>query len=1177
VLRARSSFLMRYILAIAILMIVSMSYSRMVHAQSIADCPLGMEAYWRLEESTDGPFEDFYGANEAAYVGANPPQYVSNGHIGGARQFIRANATGIDAPGSSFNWGHEDSFSIEFWMKKDTPCSDSNEVIVGRDSPTNPLHWWVGVNCSSPGSDGLPTFVLTANDGTVFGMTGSKILTDAKWHHIVAVRDAATERILLYVDGKLDPENPSDAQFPSGAGFSASDAELNMGWLNYASGTYFYYSGILDEVAVYNRAITLNEVRAHYFLAKSYCQGCSTIKIMPVGDSITAGMNSGADNDSNISDSSNWASYRKSLWFSLLNHGYDVDFVGSQTGGEGIVPSFDVDHEGHGGWTAYEVAHGNASDLAAHSIGDWLNSAQPDVVLLHIGTNGLQTSIADVESILNAIDAYDEDVTVVLALIINRSCSVTSCVEAAITSTFNDNLEALASRRIATGDKIIVVDMESKLNYSLQSAGGDMYDDLHPYANGYTKMAAAWLASLESFLPGCLPTEPVITSEAQTNAYANEHYTYTVTASGFPAPAFALIQSPQGMTIDAATGTISWTPDALGVFPVVVLAANSGGSDTQSFSIFVGAEWRCPESMISHWKFDEDGTTTFEDSLGTHDGTCSGQCPDAVVGLIEGGQRFDGSTTGINVPANSVFDWAADGSFSIEYWMKKSTSCTGNEVIIGRDALDSEAGNQLHWWSGCSSDGTAVFELKATNGEEYFLQSRPQVTVTDGMWHHIAVVRDYNNSETRLYVDGTLEDRAESSTYSAGFGSSSAGLNIGWLNLDAGYRYDGILDEMAIYGRSLADSEVQEHYDFGLVSVGYCYGPPVILENPVDQTVSQGQTATFGVVVASAIPEPYLTYQWTRDGSIIFGANSSSYTTSATTAADNGATVRCVVTTVAGIVTSNSATLTVIGPPTITTHPLDQSVRIGQAATFTILASGSSLAYQWTRNGINISGANGTSYTTSATTAEDHGATFRCAVSSSAGSATSNSATLHILPVMVGQPSKVKALLGTQATFSVTAVGGQPLSYQWQRNGVNIAGANSSSYTAESLRFSDDRAMFRCVVSNSVGSATSDEAILIVGDPDLTIIIQPESRAVIERRSTRFRVKAKGPRGVKLAYQWYKNGVALDSANSTQLTCRNVRIEDNGAIFSCIVSNPKGGSAESDNASLYVNARKSRK
>jgi hypothetical protein len=83
---------------------------------------------------------------------------------------------------------------------------------------------------------------------------------------------------------------------------------------------------------------------------------------------------------------------------------------------------------------------------------------------------------------------------------------------------------------------------------------------------------------------------------------------------------------------------------------------------------------------------------------------------------------------------------------------------------------------------------------------------------------------------------------------------------------------------------------------------------PSIVTQPANQTVSAGQTATFSVVAAGTAP---FTYQWQRNNANIAGATFASYTTPATSAADNGAAFRVIVTNSVNSVTSNSATLTV--------------------------------------------------------------------------------------------------------------------------------------------------------------------------------------------------------------------------------------------------------------------------
>jgi hypothetical protein len=96
---------------------------------------------------------------------------------------------------------------------------------------------------------------------------------------------------------------------------------------------------------------------------------------------------------------------------------------------------------------------------------------------------------------------------------------------------------------------------------------------------------------------------------------------------------------------------------------------------------------------------------------------------------------------------------------------------------------------------------------------------------------------------------------------------------------------------------------------------------------------------------------------------------------------------------------SSTASVNGGGPvaPYITTQPANQTVASGQAATFSVAAAGAApLNYQWQKNGADITGATSSNYTTPVTTASDSGEMFRVTISNSAGSVTSNSATLTV-------------------------------------------------------------------------------------------------------------------------------------------------------------------------------------
>ena len=172
---------------------------------------------------------------------------------------------------------------------------------------------------------------------------------------------------------------------------------------------------------------------------------------------------------------------------------------------------------------------------------------------------------------------------------------------------------------------------------------------------------------------------------------------------------------------------------------------------------------------------------------------------------------------------------------------------------------------------------------------------------------------------------------------------------------------------------------------------------PTISSQPASQSVTVGQTATFTVMATGTAP---LTYQWLKNNSNIGAATSASYTTPATVAGDNGASFTVVVSNSAGNVTSSAATLTVntapVGP-SITTQPANQTVTVGQTATFSVVATGTApLSYQWQKNSANINGATSASYTTPATTSADNNAKFDVIVTNSVNNVTSSQATLTV-------------------------------------------------------------------------------------------------------------------------------------------------------------------------------------
>ena len=83
-------------------------------------------------------------------------------------------------------------------------------------------------------------------------------------------------------------------------------------------------------------------------------------------------------------------------------------------------------------------------------------------------------------------------------------------------------------------------------------------------------------------------------------------------------------------------------------------------------------------------------------------------------------------------------------------------------------------------------------------------------------------------------------------------------------------------------------------------------------------------------------------------------------------------------------------------------------------------------------------------------------------------------------PAITTQPADQRAVVGSTATFAVSATGTAPLAYQWQKGTTPIAGATAASYTTPALALADDGSTFQVVVSNMAGNVTSGTAKLTV-------------------------------------------------------------------------------------------------
>ena len=295
----------------------------------------------------------------------------------------------------------------------------------------------------------------------------------------------------------------------------------------------------------------------------------------------------------------------------------------------------------------------------------------------------------------------------------------------------------------------------------------------------------------------------------------------------------------------------------------------------------------------------------------------------------------------------------------------------------------------------------------------------------------------------------------------------------------------------------------------------------VINTQPVAQTVCIGTAVTFSVNASGTT----LTYQWRKGGVNIPGATNSSYSIASTNVADED-TYDVIVSGSCGTITSNAVKLTVNTSPSIATQPSGQVLCAGASVSFSVVASGTGLTYQWQKDGVDIAGATGTTYTIAAVAANSEGR-YGVVVSGTCGTLTSTAAnlTVNATTAITSQPTAKVVCAGTSATFSIAA-SGTALTYQWRKGGMNINGATAATYTINNPA-TTDAGTYDVVVAGTCGVVTSTAATLTVNaiPSTLTIATSGVNTFCQGENVTLTSSAANGN-------QWFKDGVAITGATS---------------------------------------------
>lgn len=402
---------------------------------------------------------------------------------------------------------------------------------------------------------------------------------------------------------------------------------------------------------------------------------------------------------------------------------------------------------------------------------------------------------------------------------------------------------------------------------------------------------------------------------------------------------------------------------------------------------------------------------------------------------------------------------------------------------------------------------------------------------------------------------------------------------------DGPFLYQWKKDGLSLFGRtgsSLTISNVTEANDAGgySVSVVSNYGndesapallavitPPSISSQPINRQVPEGGTTNFTVVASGTAP---FNYQWFFNNGPIADSDTATLVVGEVELDDAGE-YKVQVSNPAGSVTSAVATLGVDKLPEILLQPTPQSyVATGSAASLSVSADGAvPLAYQW-YEGVSPDtsfpvGSNSPNFTSPVLNSST---SFWVRVTNIAGSVNSSTATVTVgdPPSFTAHPQDEELEVGGAFTLDASVAGSAPFTYQWKKNGINLAGATSNQLSVNPADFTD-AGDYTVLVSNQFGSELSDAAtVTVIALTPPSITSQPVGRTLGVGDNVTFSVSATG--SIPLGYQWFRGELAISGATSSSYQLDPLDLSDAGEYW-CRVTND-AGSDDSERATLIV-------
>jgi PKD repeat protein len=820
----------------------------------------GLTNYWRMGDPSGTTLTDAKGSANATTAGT--PTLGATGALSGdSNTAVSFNGT-TDAASASLNLSGTNKLTVEFWLNWDQ-FTDNDDLAMEFTPNFNQGPGGFLVDPNAPEDGGK--FGVAIGNGEARNTAYFARPTAGAWHHYAFVLDTtapAATQITPYVDG--DPVAYTKTASGTGAGNFANSTLYMMS----RAASALFGSGDLDEVAIYNRALSATTIADHY--AGNSATGTTpptasftaTPTSVPTGTAVSFNGSASSDSDGTIA---------KYEWDLDGNGTFETDTATTATTTKSYATSGSVDvrlrvtdNDGARATTTRTVTVTNRAPTASFTA-----TPNPAQVGQAVSFNGSASSdpdgtIAKYEWDLDGNGSYETDTGTTATT--TRTYTSAASVVVGLRVTDNQGATATTTRTVTFANQSPIasftatpssVPTGTAVSFN-GSASSDPDGTIAKYEwdldgngsyetdTGTTATTTRTYTSAASVVVGLRVTDNV-------NGTGTTTRTVTVTNRA-PTASFTVTPSPaatrQTVTLNGSAssdpdGTIAkyeWDLDGNGTYEVdggatatrtnvfstvgaitlgLRVTDGNGATATTTRSLTVNSAYRAAvlatAGISDYWRLD-DAATTAVDSNGANNNGTYVNGPVAGAGLLAGetnnGRTFDGSNDYVEL---SPTPFGTPSQLSAEAWVRTSVTKTGGYHFLVTDTSGDTSGASL------SLDNGFTLAIDSTNHAVFsaarnvvFTTTRAtatsSVTLAPNTIHH--VVGTYDGNTLRIYVDGAQVGTANLSSITW---SGSRDLRLGRPvdSSSTSFHLQGMLDEVALYTQALPAATVLAHYNAG--------------------------------------------------------------------------------------------------------------------------------------------------------------------------------------------------------------------------------------------------------------------------------------------------------------------------------------------------------------------------